>query len=437
MIVEIEEAHPSCKSTLDYNERKVARGTAELVAFCNIEDTSRKAVYELFERYEKTRYPIKRLSFHASVNPSDKDECSEEQVIGFIAEMMDYMGYGDTPYLVYRHFDIDRIHYHIASVRVDGDGRKIECLYEKKRVTAFMKTVADKYSFSMAEAGQGVKSRRNIRSEYETSRRVVFDPKGHDTTGQLARVFEYALQYDFDGFEQLACVLKDLGVGAVSHANDDGLEIELQGLDEKGRPCTVPFPESVLGVPLYSKCMEASVANKQRHHVRRREKDRIKGLVSGAFRYSKSKSHFKNILRNKGVTVHESLTTDGNIFGLTLVDHCTRTVFKASEMPEVISVAMMQQAVDSGHWRAFDKGDKPENYIQTSREEAQRAAQVLRNINAGVITTALRPVGQPKGNSWSGKHKKSEEELEEEYQIGRTGSLNFSFEDRSLEDHLV
>ena len=44
---------------------------------------------------------------------------------------------------------------------------------------------------------------------------------------------------------------------------------------------------------------------------------------------------------------------------------------------------------------------------------------------------------KPKGNSWSGKHKKSEEELEEEYQIGRTGSLNFSFEDRSLEDHLV
>jgi len=437
MIVEIEDAHPSCRSSLDYNERKVARGTAELVAFCNIDDTSRKAIYELFERYEHTRYPIKCLSFHASVNPSEKDECSERQVIEFIAEMMNHMGYGGTPYLVYRHFDIDRIHYHIVSVRVDGNGHKIECLYEKKRVTAFMRGVANKYNFSMAERGVGVKSRRNIKSEYDTARRIVFNPKGLDAAVQMKNVFEYALQYDFDGFEQLACILRDLGVGAICHANDESLEMELQGLDEKGRPCTMPITEADLGVPLYSKCMEASLANKQKHHVKRREKDRIRGIVSGAFSYSKSKSHFNNILRNKGVTVHESKTVDGNVFGLTIVDHCTRSVFKSSEMPDVISVAMMQEAVDTGHWRAFDKGDKPDSYIRTSREEAQRAAQVLRNINAGVISTSLKPVGQPKGSSWNGKHKKSEEELEEEYQIGRTGSLNFSFEDRSLEDHLV
>lgn len=437
MIVEIEQAHPSCKSTLDYNENKVAAGTAELVAFCNIEDTSREAVYALFERYEHTRYPLKRLSFHASVNPSEKDDCSEEQVIEFIAEMMQHMGYGDCPYLVYRHFDIDRIHYHIVSARVDRNGRKIDCLYERKTLRAFMRKVSDRFSFSVVEKGEGIKSRHSIRSEYDSARRVIFNPKGQDFSNQLKKVFEYALQYDFDSFPQLACVLEDLSVGAVIHAKGDTLEINLQGLDERGRPCTEPFTETDLGVPLYEKCMEASVANKQRHHNRHREKDRVRGLLSGALRYSKSKSHFYNILRNKGVTVHESRTMDGELFGLTIIDHCTKSVFKASEMPDVISVAMFKDAVDSGHWRAFDKGDKPDSYVQTSREEAQRAAQVLRNINAGVITMALKPVGQPKGNSWSGKHKKTEEELEEEYQIGRTGSLNFSFVDRSLEDHLV
>ena len=44
---------------------------------------------------------------------------------------------------------------------------------------------------------------------------------------------------------------------------------------------------------------------------------------------------------------------------------------------------------------------------------------------------------QVKGNSWSGKVPLTGDQLEELYQIGRTGALNFSFEDYSLEDHLV
>ena len=44
---------------------------------------------------------------------------------------------------------------------------------------------------------------------------------------------------------------------------------------------------------------------------------------------------------------------------------------------------------------------------------------------------------QVKGNSWSGKVPLTGDQLEELYQIGRTGALNFSFEDHSLEDHLV
>ena len=71
MIVEIEQACPSCRPSLDYNEGKVLRGVAELIAYANMESTDSKYIYELFDRYEKTRYYIAEKSFHASVNPSE------------------------------------------------------------------------------------------------------------------------------------------------------------------------------------------------------------------------------------------------------------------------------------------------------------------------------------------------------------------------------
>ena len=43
------------------------------------------------------------------------------------------MGFGDQPYIVYRHNDIGREHLHIVSVRVDETGRAISDSYEHER----------------------------------------------------------------------------------------------------------------------------------------------------------------------------------------------------------------------------------------------------------------------------------------------------------------
>ena len=47
MIVEIEAPRPSCRTALDYNERKVARGVAELVGWANLRGTGRQEVRDL------------------------------------------------------------------------------------------------------------------------------------------------------------------------------------------------------------------------------------------------------------------------------------------------------------------------------------------------------------------------------------------------------
>lgn len=429
MIVEIGKPRESCRSTLDYNESKVQRGVAELIATCNLEDARRKTVYDTFERFEKSRYPVREVSFHASVNPSETDQCSEDDVLDFIVALMNRLGLGSQPYLVYRHCDTGRIHYHVVSVRIDGNGRKINNAYEHRKASEFMASVAEVYHFTIPKRGEGVRN-KDVETE-DVGRQKRFNHRKADILEQMKEVASYALTYDFDGVAQFEFVMSSLGVRAEEVMGTSDPQFVLQGLDDKGRLCTKIIPESALECHLYEKVMTASIANKQSHHIRKREKERLKGLVKAAYDYSKSEAHFENILRNKGVTVHLSRTVEGEIFGITLVDSRTRCVFKASEMSDVISVSKFKEAVESGHWRAADKGQARGQYVKDQRRKAREEASTLRDINIGVIARVLKPVGQPKGNSWSGKSEKTEEQRREQYEEQRSGALN-----SNLQEHI-
>ena len=178
MILEIEKPRPSTLPSLDYNEGKVLRGVAELVGYANMGSVSRDAIYALFDRYESGAcYPTQERSFHASVNPSEADDCSEDQVLSFISGLMETLGYGQQPYLVYRHFDIEREHYHVVSVRIKKDGRKINNYYEKRRATAYMREVAPCFGFTMAEKGERVKVSEDISEEERIKSSFRFDPR--------------------------------------------------------------------------------------------------------------------------------------------------------------------------------------------------------------------------------------------------------------------
>lgn len=429
MIVEIGKPRESCRSALDYNESKVAKGVAELIATCNLQDARRKTIYDTFERFEKSRYPVREVSFHASVNPSETDLCSEDDILDFIVALMNRLGLGSQPYLVYRHSDTGRIHYHVVSVRIDETGRKINNAYEHRRTSEFMESVAEVYHFTVPKKGQGARI-KDVEKE-DAGRQKRFNFRKSDVIEQMKEVSEYALTYDFDGPDQFRCVMKSLGVRVEEVMGPAAPQFVLQGLDDKGQTCTKIVPETTLDCPLHEKVLTASIANKQSHHIRRREKERLKGIVKAAYDYSRSEAHFENILRNKGVTVHLSRTMQGDLFGITFVDSRTRCVFKASEMSDVISVAKFKDAVDSGHWSTSDKGKSHNQYVKDQRQKARGEARALRDINIGVIARVLKPVGQPQGNSWSGKSDKTEEQRREQYEEQRSGALN-----SNLQEHI-
>ena len=435
MIVEIEKPRPSCLPSLEYNEGKVLRGVAELVAYANMDSVAREDIYSLFSRYERgVRYPTVERSFHASVNPSATDSCSEEQVLGFVAAMMGHLGLGAQPYLVYRHFDIEREHYHVVSVRIRRDGSKINNYYEKRRVSAFMRENAPRFGFSMAEKGAHVQTAEDLAVGGKTRRSLRFDPR-RGVAAQMKELYGKALTYGFDSFAQLSFVLEDLGLKATLVRSDKFPQITLQGLDGKGTPATEVFSEADLGEPLYERMsLAATSGNKPR---RFREKERVRSLVGFAFDISRSEAHFANILRNKGIHVHFSRTKEsGDIFGVTFVDHTTQTVVKGSEIRDVVSVRRMQEAVASGKWRKEDRGSSRSSYVRRSRAAAREDSLRLRDLHVGAAARILRPVGQPVGASWNGKDKLSEDRRKARRDESRAGAMDVNFEDRRYEEKI-
>ena len=67
----------------------------------------------------------KKTVFHCSLNPHPDEKLSDETLMQIAREYMEALGYGNQPYIVFKHNDIAREHIHIVSLRVDSRGQKI------------------------------------------------------------------------------------------------------------------------------------------------------------------------------------------------------------------------------------------------------------------------------------------------------------------------
>lgn len=62
---------------------------------------------------------------------------------------MKHLGYGNQPYLVYKHADLELVHFHIVSTCIDCDtGKKVTDSYEKEKTQRFIKDLEQKYQLT-------------------------------------------------------------------------------------------------------------------------------------------------------------------------------------------------------------------------------------------------------------------------------------------------
>ncbi|PXV60931.1 relaxase/mobilization nuclease-like protein [Dysgonomonas alginatilytica] len=107
-----------------------------------------------FYSYLANNRKTENVVFHASLNPDPKDKLSDEQLAEIAQSYMQKLGYGNQPYLVFKHSDIQRQHLHIVSLRIDETGKKINDSYEVRRSMKICKELEHEFKLIPLKKGK-------------------------------------------------------------------------------------------------------------------------------------------------------------------------------------------------------------------------------------------------------------------------------------------
>ena len=147
--------------------------------------------------------------FHASLNPSPEDRLTDKQLREIAQEYMERMGYGNQPYIVFKHKDISREHLHIVSLRVDEQGRKLPHDFEARRSMEILRDLERKYGLHPSIKGQEQTDREGVRKVNYTAGNVK---------QQVSSVVRSCLRnYKCSSYGELRTLLEQFNVSAEEH----------------------------------------------------------------------------------------------------------------------------------------------------------------------------------------------------------------------------
>ena len=110
-----------------------------------------RRAFEDFKLWMPQSCKAEKTMMHISLNPHPDDKLSEAQYTQLAHEYMEKMGFGDMPYLIVKHEDIDRHHIHIVALRVRQDGTAISTKNNYYRSKGITRELERNYGLHTAE----------------------------------------------------------------------------------------------------------------------------------------------------------------------------------------------------------------------------------------------------------------------------------------------
>ena len=198
---------------------------------------------ETFDNHSALNERVKEPIIHISLNPSPQDKLTEGQMASLAVEFMEKFGYGDQPYLIYLHADIDRKHLHIVSHRVGNDGQKIDYYREAARAMAICREMERKY-------GLHPPTENDTRQEIAALRKVDY-PAGN-VKEQVKRTARTLIErYNVRSLPELNTLLElyNIRINEVKGVTEKGPYHGLMygALNDAGQRVGTPFKSSKLG----------------------------------------------------------------------------------------------------------------------------------------------------------------------------------------------
>ena len=325
-------------SALAYNQLKIQKEKGQIL-FTNKMIETPNGIYSTselarsFEPYLLANRNTEKPALHISLNPDPNDNVSDDKFIAMAQKYMQEMGYAEQPFAVFKHTDIDRTHIHIVTVCVDESGRKISDKFEKRRSMAVCRELERKYALlPAAEKGH------NRDNKFFTP----VDYRKADIKSQIASVVRNLRQYyKFQTLGEYNALLSLFNITA------EKIESHLHGktrqgllyisLNENGERAGHPLKASLFGRSACLPVLGLHFANCKETLRHNGAKLVLKETVFIAMQSTVNQKDFNMQLAKKGINTVVRTNDAGRIYGITFVDHNSRTVWNGSHLGKEFS----------------------------------------------------------------------------------------------------
>ena len=286
---------------VDYNERKVSEGVAELLEMKNFGSIGRIAPYTPDELkqylidYTQRNERIQKPQFHLAISCRG-DEYTYEQLLDFAHQYLREMGYGEDgqPVLIYAHHDTDNHHLHIVTSRIAPDGHKIDHNQERIR-----------------------------------SQQVINRIMGENQQQRTSEAVRQALEYHFSTIAQFRAILESSGYECYERDVDLCIKRDGHVID------TLPLSS------IQQHCQTFEAADKRRRQLR--------AILLKYRDMTADKDELRTLMKQKfGINLVFHGSKD-KPYGYTIIDHKAKAVIKGSEVLKLKDLLQFQSKAERLH----------------------------------------------------------------------------------------
>ena len=317
----------SIYGALAYNAEKINKEKGRLLDTNKIYNDGSGSVnihkaHEDFKGWMPTATRTEKPMVHISLNPHPDDHPSDAELTQIAREYMEKMGFGDMPFLIFKHEDIERHHVHIVALRVKTDGTCISDRNNFYRSKDICRELEKKYNLRPSEREKISPDTpiRKIDISGDIKRQIA------NTVKMVGMRYKFQTLGEFNAILSLYNVRAEQTDGRVNGREYHGLVYF--ATDDSGNVVASPFKASRLG-------KFASRTAIDNRFVR--AKDRIdvnptRTIVADVLAQSTNKVDFVARLKAARIDVLFRYTEEGRIYGVTFIDHNTMTVLNGSRL---------------------------------------------------------------------------------------------------------
>lgn len=331
---------------LNYNEKKVQEGQAKVLTAINcLKSADEMDFYDKLTTFQKLTSLNERATtnvLHVSLNFDPSEKLENDQLISIAKDYMVGIGFGDQPYLVYRHYDTGHTHIHIVSTNIRFGGQRISMHnLGRNQSEVARKEIETKYGLVRAES-----KRQTDALKLKPINAQKINPGKRSTKAAISNVLGQVIsQYKFCSLPELNAVLNLYNVSA-DRCGEDSETYRHNGLlyrvlDENGNKVGTPIKASLFYMNPTLKNLEVLFGKNEKLKIPHAK--RIKNAIDYALlkRPGADLKQLTEDLKEEKISLILRQNKEAVIYGITYVDHHTKCVFNGSDLGKPYSAKMI------------------------------------------------------------------------------------------------